>query len=300
MNRRGVTLIELLVALSLFVLVGSGAMYVLSAQNRNWKLSSDQSEMNMTAKSTLDELSRSFRMVGSGLPDYAGGMVVTGSGEEKVTLVMNESGDDDTVLGSYWDIAGKKLRIAVHDATRFGYLGYATLSLKVPPSGQHVSGGASVTTQSFTLGIVDRTDTQGSCGDSVILDLSPLQNAPNSWTVAGDISTLINGTIQNVDSISYRKSLDTLYVKRNIQSETIFATGIDSLRFWYNHPVAGWQDSLSTVYPSKMVNKVRLRIVLRTRKVDLKLLSQVPSSRGYQFCRMETDIALRNTNLTNR
>jgi prepilin-type N-terminal cleavage/methylation domain-containing protein len=298
MNRRGVTLIEILVALSLFVLVGSGAMYVLSAQNRNWKLASDQSDMNMTAKSVLDELSRSFRMVGSGLPDYAGGMVVYGSGAERVTLVMNESGADDTVLGSYWDRTAKRLRIAVHDATRFEYLGYARIDLRVPPPGLHAASGLS--TQSFSLGIVDRTDAQGSCGDSLILDTSPLQNAPNYWTNAGDIAPLVNGTVQNIDSVTYRKSFDTLYVKRNIQAETIFATGLDSLRFWYNHPTAGWQDSLSPVYPANTVNKVRVRIVLRTSKVDSKLLAQVPSSRGYQFWRMETDQALRNTNLTNR
>jgi prepilin-type N-terminal cleavage/methylation domain-containing protein len=298
MHRRGVTLIEILVALSLFVLVGSGAMYVLSAQNRNWKLASDQSDMNMTAKSVLDELSRSFRMVGSGLPDYAGGMVVHGSGEERVTLVMNESGADDTVLGCYWDRAAKRLRIAVHDATRFEYLGYARIDLRVPAPGLHAASGLS--TQSFSLGIVDRTDAQGSCGDSLILDTSPLQNAPIYWTNAGDIAPLVNGTVQNIDSVTYRKSFDSLYVKRNIQSETIFATGLDSLRFWYNHPTAGWQDSLSPVYPANTVNKVRVRIVLRTSKVDSKLLAQVPSSRGYQFWRMETDLALRNTNLTNR
>jgi prepilin-type N-terminal cleavage/methylation domain-containing protein len=298
MARRGVTLIEILVALSLFVLVGSGAMYVMSAQNRNWKLASDKSEMNMMAKSSLDELGRSFRMVGSGLPDSAGGMKVYGAGEERVTLVMNESGGDDTVLGSYWDRTAKRLRIAVHDASRFGYQGYARIDLQVPSPGLHAASG--VTVQSFTLGVADRTDALGSCGDSVILDTSPLQNAPNSWTNAGDVAPLLNGIVRNIDSLSYRKSQDTLYMKRNIQGETIFATGIDSLRFWYNHPTAGWQDSLSSTSPANAVNKVRIRIVLRTRKVDRKLLAQVPSSRGFQFWRMETDLALRNTNLTNK
>lgn len=298
MNRRGVTLIEILVALSLFVLVGSGAMYVLSAQNRNWKLASDKAEMNMVAKSALDELSRSFRMVGGGLPDFVGGMVVQGSGEERVTLVLNESGGDDTILGRYWDRNAKRLRIAVRDATRFGYMGYARIDLLVPAPGQHAASG--VTTRSFTLGVVDRTDAHGSCGDSLILDTSPLQAAPNHWTDPGDITALVNGIVRNVDSLSYRKSRDTLYVKRNIQAETIFATGIDSLRFWYHHPVMGWRDSLSPVSPANTVNKIRIRIVLRTSRVDKKLLAQIPSSRGYQFWRMETDLALRNTNLTNR
>lgn len=298
MPRRGVTLVEVLVALSIFVLVGSGAMYVLSTQNRNWKLSSDKSEMNMTAKSALDELSRSFRLVGGGLPDYQGGMAVFGSGEERVTLVLNESGGVDTVLGYTWDIAAKRLRVAVRDASRFGYKGYARIDLKVPPQGLH--SGSGLSTRSFDLGIVDRTDASGSCGDSIVLDVTSLQNAPNGWNAAGDIAGIVNGTVYNLDSITYRKSRDTLYLKRNLQAETVFATGIDTLRFWYNHPVDGWRDSLSSTYPANSVNKVRIRLVLRTSRVDQKLLALDPSSRGYQFWRMETDLALRNTNLTNK
>jgi prepilin-type N-terminal cleavage/methylation domain-containing protein len=298
MRRRGVTLIEILVALSLFVLVGSGAMYVLSVQNRNWKLATDKSEMNMMAKSILDELARNFRMAGGGLPDFAGGMAVYGAGEEKVTLVMNESGGDDTILGSYWNRPAKRLRIAVRDASRFGHLGYARIDLQVPAPGQHAASG--VTTRSFNLGVVDRTDAQGGCGDSLILDTSPLQDPPNNWTNAGDITAFVNGIVRNIDSLTYRKSKDTLYVKRNLQTETIFATGIDSLRFWYHHPAMGWRDSLSPVTPSNTVNKVRIRVVLRSNAIDQKLLAQDPSTRGYQFWRMETDLAMRNINLTNR
>ncbi|MCB9497602.1 MAG: prepilin-type N-terminal cleavage/methylation domain-containing protein [Fibrobacteria bacterium] len=298
MKRRGLTIVEILVALAIFMVVGSGAMYVLSAQNRDWKISNDAATMNLTAKALLDELTRGFRMAGSGLPDYAGGMKVFGDGEERVVVVMNEDGWLDTIQGWSWDIATATLKLAVNDASRFAYLGYARVDLRVPAPGSH--SGSGVSPRSFTLGVVDRTRGSGSCGDSLVLDVSTLQAAPNSWDQAGDIVPLIHGLAQNVDSISYRKSKDTLYLKRNIQPETVFATGLDSLRFWYHHPSTGWGDSLSSAFPSGMVNKVRIRLVLRTGHPDRKLLQQDSSSRGYQFCRMETDLALRNTNLTNR
>lgn len=297
MNRRGLTLIEILVALSLFTVVGGGVMYVLTVQNRAWNTTSDEATMNLTAKATLDELARSFRMTGSGLPDMSGGMQVHGAGEEKVVLVMNESGGDDTILGWTWDMDSMRLRLSVHDASRFEYLGYARLALQVPAPGLHAASGT--TTRLFTLGVVDRTTEATSCGDSVILDLRPLQEAPVGWDQVGDITPLLNGTVQNVDSISFRKSRDTLFVRRNIQGETPYATGIDSLRFWYHHPVDGWKDSLSSSFPSNTIDKVRIRLVLRTPRVDARLLARDPKSRGYRFNRMQMDIALRNLNLTN-
>lgn len=297
MVRRGVTLIEILVALAVFMVVGGGVMYVLVEQNKAWNVSAEEATMNLTAKATLDELSRGFRMAGSGLPDLSGGMKVHGAGQEKVVLVMNERGGQDTVLGWTWEQTTKKLRIAVHDASRIEYLGYARLALLVPAPGFH--SGSGVTARMFTLGVVDRTDAHSACGDSVILDVAPLMDLPNGWDQVGDIVPLLNGLVQNIDSITYRKANDTLYVRRNIQDETAFATGVDSLRFWYRHPVDGWRDSLSSSFPSNTIDKVRIRLVFRTSRVDAKLLARNPASRGYRSNRMQMDIALRNLNLTN-
>ncbi len=298
MKRHGVTLIEVLVAMAIFVIVGSGAMYVLSAQNRTWKLSADQATMNLTAKATLDELLRSIRMAGSGLPDYSGGLKVYGSGEERVSIAMNDGGGKDTILGWNWNLTTKRLSIAVHDASRFAYLGYARIDLQTPSPGFHA--GSGLANRSFSLGVVERADAYHSCGDSVILDVSSLQDPPNNWNQEGDLVPLPNGLVQNFDSITYRKSNDTLYLTRNIQAETIFALGVDSMRLWYNHPTSGWGDSLSSSFPAGFVNKVRLRLVLRTLHKDSKLLATNPSTRGFQFTRMETDLALRNTNLINK
>lgn len=298
MVRRGVTLIEILVALSVFMVVGGGVMYVLAAQNRSWKLSSDVAEMNLSARLVLDELTRSFRMTGSGLPDSVGGLKVYGDGPEKVVLVMNESAKQDTVTGSSRNIGAGTLSLRVNDVSRFPVKGYVRVDLKVPGPGAHSWTGLSYKT--FVLEVKDRANGNGVCHDYLILDVSPLQSAPNGWNLPGDIEHMTNGLVQNIDSIRYWKSNDTLYVKRNAQDATPLAFGVDSLRFWYHHPNDGWLDSLSPNYPANSVGKVRVRIVFRTRKADSKLLSRDSSSRGYQFCRMETDLALKNLNLTNK
>ena len=298
MGRRGFTLVELLAAMAVFVIVGSMGMYVLAVQNRSWKTESDKTVVQMMAKGTLDELTRAVRMTGSGLPDGAGGMKVYGSGNERATFVMNEDGGADTVQGWNWNRTTKRLSIAVNDATRFGYLGYARLNLKVPSAGLHAASGVSV--QSFTLGVVDWAVSSGGCGDSIVLDVTSLQNAPYNWNLVGDIQGMVNSLVQNIDSLTYRKSNDTLYLKQNIQPETVYALGIDTLRFQYFHPVDGWRDSLSPTAPANAVQKVRIRLVMRTRNVDSKLLSSDPSSRGYHFSKMETEVGLRTSALVNQ
>lgn len=298
MIRRGVTLVEILVALTLFMIVGGGVMYVLQSQNRAWKLSSDRANMNLTAKATLDELVRSIRMAGSGLPDFTGGFKVYGSGEEKFVIVMNEDGGQDQILGWNWNIPNRTLTLTVKDASNFAYRGYASLALAVPAPGSNAAAG--VTTKTFTLGILDRANASGACSETIVLDVSPLQSAPNNWNLPGDITAITNGIVQNVDSLTYFKSHDSLFVRRNIQDSILFATGIDTMRLWYRHPEDGWKDSLSSVFPANVIDKVRLRLVFRSNRVDSKLLEQDSASRGYQFTRMETELALRNTNLTNR
>lgn len=298
MIRRGVTLIEILVAMALFMVIGGGVMYVLQSQNRSWKLSSDRATMNLTAKATLDEMVRSIRMAGSGLPDFSGGLKVFGSGEEKVVIVMNEGGGQDQVGTSTWDIANRTLSVQVNNASLFSHQGYASLTLWVPAPGSHAAAGVSL--QTFTLGVVDRARANGACSEIVVLDVSRLQGPPYNWNLPGDIEAFSGSLMQNVDSLTYFKSHDTLFVKRNIQDSTLFATGIDTMRLWYHHPEDGWKDSLSPVSPVDVIDKVRLRLVFRTPRVDSKLLAQDPASRGHQFSRMETELALRNTNLTNR
>ena len=152
----------------------------------------------------------------------------------------------------------------------------------------------------FRLPILERISSTGGCGDSIVLDAGTLTDFPQSWTWSAAIGVQANTLVYNLDSVSYRKSGDTLYTRWNRQPEGVYALGVDSLRIQYWHPVAGWGDSLSGSTPANRIEKVRIRLVMRTRKIDKKLLSQSPVSRGYRFSTMETEVALRNDSLVNR
>lgn len=299
MLRRAFTLIEVLVAMVLFVSVGAMVMMVFTNQNRSFKTESDKIDVAMMAQGTLDELTRAVRMTGAGLPDGAAGLKVWGAGEERATFVMNDTRGVDTVANYAYVPIRRRLRIAVHDASRFSDSGFARVTLLTPPPGYHAPFGGT-TARNFTLGILERVAQAGGCGDSLVLDATPLIAAPNRWDRVTDVRAVKNSLVHNIDSLTYRKGGDTLYLRQNRQAETRFALGVDSLHFRYWHPAAGWLDSLSGAKPANQIDKVWIRLVMRTRVPDAKLRKQDPSSRGYRFAIMETEVSLRNTNLVNR
>ncbi|HOX53801.1 MAG TPA: hypothetical protein PKY05_20140, partial [Fibrobacteria bacterium] len=116
----------------------------------------------------------------------------------------------------------------------------------------------------------------------------------------GNIWPVTVGLVQKLDSTTYRKSNDTLFLRRNTLPEAVFAIGVDTLRFQYLHPAVGWRDSLSGAAPANVVSKVRIRLVMRSLKPDSKLKKDAPSTRGYRFSRLEMEVGLRTTALNNR
>lgn len=302
MKTRGFTLIEILVAVVLFVVVASMGVYVFTAQNRGWKMESDKVAVQMMAKGTLDELSRAARLTGNGLPEGMGGIEVFGGGPERATFVSNEDGAADTVRGFEWTPGAGRLSLAVTDSRRFSELGYVWVELNVPlVAGPGVSATAATTVRPFVLPVVDRTTSAGGgCGDSIILDVTSLEGTPNFWNSPGNIRPVTLGLVQKLDSTTYRQSGDTLYLRRNRLGESVFAIGVDTLRLSYFHPADGWRDSLSGSVPANVVSKVRIRLVMRSPKPDFKLLEDSPATRGYRFSRLEMEVALRATALTNR
>lgn len=300
MARRGFTLIEILVALLVFCVVASMAMYVLTAQNDSWKAESDKNASQLMAKATLDELSRAVRTTGGGLPPNQGGMRVFADGEERVTFVANEGGGSDQVLGADWIPGTERLKLAVANAWQFSLKGYVRLNLTVPPPGSNASTSTTVS-QAFTLPVVERiSSAAGGCRDSIVLDVSSLERLPNGWNQAGDIVATNGAMVLSIDSITYLKSNDTLFVKRNTLDSLPFVIGVDQFQLRYFHPNAGWQDSLSGVAPADQIMKVQIRLVMRSLKPDYKLLKQSPATRGYRFATLETEVGLRTSNLVNR
>lgn len=305
MIRRAFTLVEVLVALVIMGFVTGMVMTVFQYQNRNWKTEADKAEVTMMARGTLDEITRTIRMSGGWLPDSMGGMKVYGSGNERLTIVINGKQWKDTVQGSTFIPSKNKFRIAVKDASKFSGDGFVCVSIKRPKVGavapdpaEKQEGPPLPPFRSFR--ILDRVVSSGGCGDSLVLDATQLTTGPTPYTWPEAIQAIAGSEVSNLDSVTYRKSGDTLYTKWNFQPEAVFALGVDSFRLWYWHPVDGWKDSLSGTKPSDRIEKVRIRLVMRTRKVDKKLLSQSPATRGYRFSKMETEVALRNDKLKHK
>jgi len=284
-------MIELMVALSLFVAVGAIAMSVFLFQNRNWKTESDKAEVAMVAKGTLDELTRCIRSTGASLPDGAGGIKVWGSGDSLAVFVTNDNQWIDTMGGAIYLPDQGLLRVSVRDASQFSDKGNAVVTLRTPPSG---------TPRNYVMEIRERISSAGSCGDSLVLDASAFAAAPLSWLDPNDVQGVSNSSVYNLDSLLWRKSHDSLFVRRNRMTESVFALGIDTLELRYWHPVDGWQDSLSGTAPANQIDKVWVRLVTRNSKPDRKLLGSDPSSRGFRFSSLETEVALRNAKLHNR
>ena len=303
MVRRGFTLVEVLVALVIMGFVTGMVMTVFQYQNRNWKTEADKVEVTMMARGTLDEITRTIRMAGGWLPDSAGGLKVYGNGEERLTIVINGKQWIDTVQGSTYIPSKNLLRVAVKDASKFSGDGHALISIDVPsamvPAAPDI-GDKTHRDSPFLFRIVDRVVASGGCGDSIILDATDWSSSPRNFTWPEAIRATPDSPIRNLDSVTFRKSRDTLYTKWNFQPEAVFALGVDSFRLWYFHPVDGWKDSLSGSKPENKIEKVRIRLVMRTRKVDNKLLSQSPATRGYRYSKMETEVALRNDKLKHK
>ena len=310
MSRRGFTLVEILVATLILGIVAGMTMTVFQYQNRNWKTESDKAETAMMAKGVIDEMSSMIRMTGGGLPECsidafncASGLKVWGAGEERVTFVFNSTNFKGVTLSKgEFDPSTGRLKIAVDSAIRFNPKGYAAVEIKKPYDGAPYNTIpeyplSQLEPHPFTLGVLDRI---GGCGkDTLVLDASYFTRPPYSYTWNA-IGVDSNSTIWNLDSVTFRKSHDTLWTKWNRLDESVFALGVDTLRLQYWHPATGWNDSLSGAAPKDRIDKVRIRIVLRSRKVDQKLLSQRPATRGYRFTVLETEVSLRNENLKNK
>lgn len=282
--RRGLTLIELLVAVVLFTIVASLTMMVFSNQDRSFRTESDKAEVALMARGSLDELARAVRMTGSGLPEEAAGVRVSGG---RLTFVMNESGGADEMADFDYDPTALLLGVGVKEASGFSHMGYARVTLTI----------ASAAVPSVrVLPIVKRFAHAGGCGDSLVLDASVLHPPSGPNAVAVEANTVV----YNVDSLSYWKQGDSLMVQRNRLNPSVYARGLDDLTWSFWNTTAGWQTSLAGLGADKHIDKIRIRLVTRNQSVDAKLLAQDPTSRGYRFSVLETDIALRNTGLVNQ
>ena len=77
-GERGLTLIEMLIALTVFSVVLAGALAFLRAQGRSFTLGSQRSAMLQNSRFAFDELEKDLRTAGAGAPDIQPAMIYAG------------------------------------------------------------------------------------------------------------------------------------------------------------------------------------------------------------------------------
>lgn len=75
LGEQGLTLIEMLIALTVFSVVLAGALAFLRAQGRSFTLGSQRSSMLQNSRFAFDELEKDLRTAGSGTPDIQPAMI---------------------------------------------------------------------------------------------------------------------------------------------------------------------------------------------------------------------------------
>ncbi len=300
-------MVEILVALVIMVLISSGVMVVFQYQNKNMLTQREIAEMNLMAKGISEEMSRTLRMAGGVLPPGVGGLEVHASGPERVTVVLNRRGGVDTTRADSKFYAGtliwggssykNALLLPVRRVKGvFTDSGYVVTTVKVPPMSYPVGTYPAPVKDTMIVLPVQRLLEGVSfpglgTGAMVVVDGSWFAER---WPWLHSVATSGNTFVYALDSVKYWHRDDTVFRKINRNDSAAYAVGIDSMRIRYMHPGGAWSDSLLATDPPNQIQKVQARVRVRTRHKDRSLEAGDPSTRGYRYQTIETEVALRN------
>ena len=93
-GEKGVTLVELLIALLMTFIVGSAALEFYVSQHNQWLTQTDISDMQQNARALIDELSRNIRSAGYGILFGHPSIRVT---SDTLTIFRKDSTKIDTI-----------------------------------------------------------------------------------------------------------------------------------------------------------------------------------------------------------
>lgn len=292
--RKGFTLVEVLVALVISTMVISGVLLTLQYQFKNWVLLEQKAQMGQMSRGIQSEFTRVIRMAGGEMAAGTGG--VRDLGDSGLCILLNENSIQWTPMdsGIYQPGLGT-FKIAMSKDPL--YVPGMILSLRVnaPPIGSS-TGTTRILDTLLTLKVthVKHTDSSSSAPDTLTFDATSL--APY-WSWTGALQAKKGMATYAGDSICYRRRADTLmkfvqdiYRRRD---SGYLAIDIDSFKVAYFVLNKGWRTTVSNI-GLDTVQKVKVRLVVRSHAPDPSLKRARPATGGYKREATETEYSLRN------
>ena len=239
-SERGVTLIEMLIALTVFSVVLAGALAFLRAQGRSFTLGSQRSAMLQNSRFAFDELEKDLRTAGAGTLDIQPAMIYAGASVVafNANYATRTPGD---VFAVYYD---PDVPIGAADAARTtDRFTIPTTSVAYPDS-NYLQGGL-INSPAETITFFFAPDSTTSRTDDYVLFRQVNNLAPE----------VVSRNILQTGAVPFFQYYWQVIVAG---SPAIQQVPNDSLPFWHNVPL---HLSLADVGPAARIDSVRAVLV---------------------------------------
>jgi prepilin-type N-terminal cleavage/methylation domain-containing protein len=287
------TLIEVMVALVISTMVISGVLLTLQYQFKNWFVVEQKAQMEQMNRGIQNELSRIVRMAGGEMAPGTGG--VRDLGEDGLCVIINENAIIWTPMDSgIYLPSSRTFAVAFSKDPNWAPGMVLTVRVNAPPIGSAFGTTRSLDTL-LTLK-VQRVQLMPdpNAPDTVVFDATNLVSA---WNWNGALQAKVNMTTYGGDSICYRRRADTLIrYAQDIYHRAdsgFLAIDIDTFKVGYFVLSKGWRTTLAND-GTDTLQKVRVRMVVRSHGIDPSLKRQQPATGGYRRLATETEYSLRN------
>jgi hypothetical protein len=117
-NPKGVSLLEVLIAMFLTGVVLTSIFKVYVTQHKNWTIQNGITDMQQNARAAIDELTRQIRMAGHGLPLGLDGIEASDTNPDTI-IITYADGDCDAPIEHTMPTPSAELRCDGHDVSCF-------------------------------------------------------------------------------------------------------------------------------------------------------------------------------------
>jgi len=118
-NQRGMTLVELLVALVISTLIASAGYGIYLTQHENWIIQEQITNMQQNARAAIHELETKIRMAGYGLPRGIDPIYAKNTNPDTITIVFQNEINCEATIEQAMSQPSAELRCDGHDVSCF-------------------------------------------------------------------------------------------------------------------------------------------------------------------------------------